>query len=148
MKTIKKLIMFLVLLLFTFSATFAQNVATKELLCKKWIIDDESMKPIIIKMMKANPMVAGASEADLQMQIGMAMVQISGTKIEYKTDGSIAKFSKSGNTVGIWTLSTDGKTLKTKTNGKPERIFSFIEISNIKLNIIDAEGKNMILKPE
>jgi hypothetical protein len=147
MKTIKKLMMILALVL-TFSSSFAQNVATKELLCKKWIVDDESMKPILLKMIKENPMAASASEADLQMGLNMAMEQISGSKMEYKMDGTTAKIAKSGNSTGTWTLSADGKELTNKSDGKPDRVFSFAEISKTKLSLLSADGKNIIFKPE
>jgi hypothetical protein len=147
MKTTKKIMMLLALVL-TFSTSFAQNVASKELLCKKWIIDDESMKPIIMKMMKENPMSAGASEADLQMGLNMAMEQISGTKVEFKLDGTTSKLNKNIPSTGKWTLSTDGKELISISEGKPDRIFSFIEISKTKLSLATTDGKNFIYKPE
>ncbi len=147
MKTIKNLIM-LIALTITFSTSFAQNVASKELICKKWIVDDESMKPVLLKMMKENPMAAGASDADLQMGLNMAMEQISGSKMEYKLDGTTAKVAKSGNSNGTWSLSADGKELTTKSDGKPDRIFSFVEISKTKLSIMSSDGKNIIFKPE
>ncbi len=147
MKPIKKTLMLLALVL-TFSSSFAQNVATKELLCKKWIVDDESMKPILMKMIKENPMAASASEADLQMGLNMAMEQLSGTKMEYKMDGTTAKIAKSGNSTGTWTLSADGKELTTKSEGKPDRVFSFAEISKTKLSLLSADGKNIVFKPE
>jgi hypothetical protein len=147
MKPIKKTLMLLALIL-TFSTSFAQSVASKELLCKKWIVDDESMKPILMKMIKENPMAASASEADLQMGLNMAMEQISGTKIEYKMDGTTAKVAKSGNSNGSWSLSTDGKELTTKNEGKPDRVFSFAEISKTKLILLSADGKNIVFKPE
>jgi hypothetical protein len=131
MKPIKKTLMLLALIL-TFSTSFAQSVASKELLCKKWIVDDESMKPILMKMIKENPMAE----------------QISGTKIEYKMDGTTAKVAKSGNSNGSWSLSTDGKELTTKNEGKPDRVFSFAEISKTKLILLSADGKNIVFKPE
>ncbi len=132
----------------TISTSFAQNVATKELLCKKWIVDDESMKPVLLKMMKENPMAANASDADLQIGLNMAMEQISGSKMEYKMDGSTAKVAKSGNSVGTWFLSPDGKELTTKSDGKPDRVFSFAEITKTKLSLLSTDGKNIIFKSE
>ncbi len=147
MKTIKQLMMFLALAL-TFTTAFAQNVATKELLCKKWVIDEESMKPQILKMIKENPMAAGASEADLQSGLSMAMEQLSGTKMEYKTDGTSIKSSKTATTTGTWSLSADGKQLTAKSEGKPDRLFTFAEITKTKLILVSPDGKNVIFKLE
>ena len=147
MKTMKKIMMLLAFGL-TFSTSFAQNVATKELLCKKWIVDDESMKPVVLKMIKENPMAASASEADLQMGLNMAMEQISGTKIEFKLDGTTSKLNKNVPSTGKWTLSADGKELTSITEGKPDRVFSFVEISKTKLSLATLDGKNFIYKSE
>ncbi len=144
---IKKSIMLSVFAL-TFSKAFSQKIASKELLCKTWTFDMEAMKPIIMATIKSNPIVAILSEVKREKILNIAIEQISGSKIEYKIDGTTAKYSKSGNSYGTWALSDDGKKLSTKSKGKPDKIFSFLEISKTKLSIIDTDGKNLVLKLE
>ncbi|MEO8517530.1 MAG: hypothetical protein ABI426_12320, partial [Flavobacterium sp.] len=54
----------------------------------------------------------------------------------------------SGDGSGTWTLSADNKELTTKSEAKPEKKFTILEITKTKLNILSSDGKNVILKTE
>lgn len=132
----------------TISTSFAQSENTKDLIANKWIIDQEAMKPVLQKMLEENPQTSALDELNKQVALSTALNQISTIKIEYKKDGSLASVNPNGNSVGVWSLSSDGRELTTKTEGKPEKKFTIIEISKLKLQLLTADKKSLFFKSE
>lgn len=147
MKLIKNLAT-LLLVVFSISTASAQSTDAKKLIVNKWVIDKEAMKPIIMAMMATNPQFMGMDEAGRASTIEMVMEQASKLKVEYKADGTLSRTDSTGDGVGTWTLSADGKELTTKSEGKPEKKFTILEISKTKLNVMSSDGRNVILKTE
>jgi hypothetical protein len=147
MKTIRN-IATLLLVAFAITTSSAQSNDSKKLIVNKWVIDKEAMKPIIMTMLSTNPQFAGMDEATRASTLTMALEQISSLKVEYKADGTMLRNDPTGSVAGNWSLSEDGKELTTKAEGKPDKKYTLLEISKTKLNLMSAEGRNIILKTE
>ena len=147
MKLIKNLAT-LLLVVFSITVASAQSNDAKKLIVNKWVIDQEAMKPVIMTMLATNPQFAGLDEASKASTLAMVMGQVSSVKIEYKADGTMLRTDSSGDGAGTWTLSADGKELTTKSEGKPEKKFTILELAKTKLSIVAPDGKNVILKTE
>lgn len=147
MKLIKN-VATLLLVVFSISVASAQSTEAKKLIVNKWVIDKEAMKPIITAMLATNPQFMGLDEASRASTLDMVLGQVSNVKIEYKADGTMLRTDSTGDGTGTWTLSADGKELTTKSEGKPEKKFTLLEVTKTKLNMMSSDGKNVILKTE
>lgn len=147
MKLIQKLTAVL-FIAFAFSTASAQTGDSKSLIVNKWFIDKDAMKPVIKAMLATNPQFIGLDEATKESTLGMVMEQISGLRVEYKNDGTMLRNDVNGEVPGTWSLSADGKELTTKSEGKPDKKYTLLEISKTKLNLMSSDGKNIILKTE
>ncbi|HKX86009.1 MAG TPA: hypothetical protein VJL37_05020 [Flavobacterium sp.] len=147
MKLIQKLAAVL-FIAFAFSTASAQTGDSKNLIVNKWFIDKDAMKPVIKTMLATNPQFMGLDEATKESTLGMVMEQISGLRVEYKTDGTMLRNDANGEVPGTWSLSADGKELTTKSEGKPDKKYTLLEITKTKLNLMSSDGKNIILKTE
>ena len=147
MKLIQKLAM-VFFVAFAFATATAQTGESKKLIVNKWLIDKEAMKPVIKTMLATNPQFMGLDEATKESTLGMVLEQISGLRVEYKSDGSMLRNDVNGEVAGTWALSADGKELTTKSEGKPDKKYTLLEISKTKLNLMSSDGKNIILKTE
>lgn len=147
MKTFKNLAT-LLLVVFTMTASFAQTSESKKLIVNKWVIDKEAMKPVLMVMLGGNPQFAALDEASKASTLNMVLEQVASVKVEYKADGSMERTDSTGTGTGTWTLSADGKELTSKSEGKPDKKYTLLEISKTKLNMMSSDGKNIILKTE
>lgn len=147
MKLIQKLAA-VFLFAFAFNTATAQMAESKNLIVNKWFIDKEAMKPVIKTLLATNPQFIGADEATRESTLTMVLEQLSGIRVEYKSDGSMLRNDVNGEVTGTWSLSTDGKELTTKAEGKPDKKYTLLEITKTKLNLMSSDGKNIILKTE
>jgi hypothetical protein len=111
-------------------------------------MDLEAMKPVVMTLLATNPQFLALDEATKATATEQTMAQLATLKVEYKADGVMLRNDPTGAVTGTWSVSEDGKELTTKTEGKPDKKYKIQEISKTKLNMMSADGRNLILKPE
>ena len=136
------------LVAFTFATASAQTAESKKLIVNKWVMDLEAMKPVVMTLLATNPQFLALDEATKATATEQTMAQLATLKVEYKADGVMLRNDPTGAVTGTWSVSEDGKELTTKTEGKPDKKYKIQEISKTKLNMMSADGRNLILKPE
>jgi hypothetical protein len=98
----------------------AQEFDSK-LLCKKWKIDVESMKPVIAKKLSQDSQFAFLSEAEKEEGILSILETLKQDTIEYKSDGTIDRNGSEGFSKGTWKLDTTKGELITKIDNNKEK---------------------------
>jgi hypothetical protein len=98
----------------------AQEFDSK-LLCKKWKIDVESMKPVIAKKLSQDSQFAFLSEAEKEEGILSILETLKQDTIEYKSDGTIDRNGSEGFSIGTWKLDTTKGELITKIDNNKEK---------------------------
>ena len=133
---------------FAISTSSAQTGESKKLIVNKWFIDKEAMQPVIKTMLATNPQFINLDEATKESTLVMVMEQLANMRVEYKSDGSMLRNDPNGEVAGTWSLSEDGKELTTKSEGKPDKKYTLLEITKTKLNMMSSDGRNIILKTQ
>lgn len=122
----------------------AQEFDSK-LLCKKWKIDVESMKPVIAKKLSQDSQFAFLSEAEKEEGILSILETLKQDTIEYKSDGTIDRNGSEGFSIGTWKLDTTKGELITKIDNNKEKKYQIIHLDKNKLHYRAENGYDLVL---
>ena len=122
----------------------AQEFDSK-LLCKKWKIDVESMKPVIAKKLSQDSQFAFLSEAEKEEGILSILETLKQDTIEYKSDGTIDRNGSEGFSKGTWKLDTTKGELITKIDNNKEKKYQIIHLDKNKLHYRAENGYDLVL---
>jgi len=122
----------------------AQEFDSK-LLCKKWKMDVEAMKPVIEKKLSQDPQFAFLSEAEKEQALLSILETFKQDTIEYKSDGTIERNASEGFSKGTWKLDTTKGEPITKIDNNKEKKYQIIHLDKNKLHYRAENGYDLVL---
>lgn len=138
----------IVIMFFTSLRGVAQDKSINDLLIKKWIVDTVAMKVVFLEKLEKDPKYEGLDDEQKKIAVKTAIDKVAKLTIEYKSDGTCISTTSKGSSKSLWNINNNGKTITTKTDGKPDKIITIREVSENKLVIISSEGTIICLKVE
>lgn len=124
---------------------YAQSSKT-ELISKKWVINQEAMRPVIAEILKLDPETASLTGEARESAISEGVKRLAKMRIEMNTDGSAIMASSKGEDKGTWRFNKKETELYTKRKGSKERKFTIKSLSEDQLVIVSSNNIKLILK--
>jgi hypothetical protein len=142
----KKIIMLLMLLFLTTSTVFGQTSRDQQL-CKKWIIDKEAMKPVIIELLMASPQMAEFDKEMKKITIDNAVNTLARLKMHIQPNGKMLVQNDAGKDMGIWRFNADKTELYTQSSdGKTKENFLVETLTTDRLVLVGKKNVKLIFR--
>lgn len=119
----------------------------EKLLCKKWTIDVELMRPVVEDMLSKRPDMADLDEVNRKVAIQTALNKITNNTVEYKANGVRTSFTSKGTSKSTWTYHRKKNELVVLDDNKLRSKFTIIKLTSNSLHLISENGTKLFFKP-